>query len=265
MPRDLLESQLFGHCKGSFTGAVDDQQGHFVQADGGTLFLDEIGEMDPALQAKLLRTLQEGTVRPLGAEDEVAVDARIDAATNRNLSELVSTGAFREDLSYRVVAFPISVPPLRERPTDIAELAYTFLQVRREDAGQPTVEHFGTRAMEALQTYDWPGNVRQLDNAVHQALLMTTDPTTITIDAPSPEIVAAGRSAFAQTRNGTTASQGGSSFHDPSTGRLLPLRAIEEEAFRVALHEHDGNTTQAAKALGVARATFYRRLKPSKP
>jgi len=263
MPRDLLESQLFGHRKGSFTGAIDDQQGHFVQADGGTLFLDEIGEMDPALQAKLLRTLQEGTVRPLGAEEETKVDVRIVAATNRDLDELVESGTFREDLYYRVVAFPIMVPALRARPTDITELAYTFLRNHRSEAGKPTIERIGPRAMDALQSYSWPGNVRQLDNTIYQAILMTTDPSTITLEALPPEIKTASGSSLRVHTNGAGKRGTASNFHDPATGHLLPLRAIEEEAFRMALEEHGGNTTQAAKALGVARATFYRRLKPT--
>ncbi len=191
------------------------------------------------------------------------MDVRIAAATNRNLPDLITTGGFRDDLYYRIVAFPIDVPPLRERPTDIAELAFTFLHRRRDEAGRPTIEHIGPRAMDALQQYSWPGNVRQLDNVIHQALLMATDPATITIDALPPEIATASSAVLPAVQNGTS-KLGASAFHDPVTGSLMPLRTIEEEAFRVALQEHGGNTTQAAKALGVARATFYRRLKPAK-
>ena len=260
VPAELLESQLFGHRKGAFTGALDDQKGHFQLADGGTLFLDEIGEMAPALQAKLLRTLQEGTILPVGAEKEVQVDVRIVAATNKDLEAQVETGAFREDLFYRIVAFPIHIPTLRERREDIPELAFHFLNKHRDDAGRPDVDHIEPEAMRLLQEYDWPGNVRQLENVVHRALLTCPAGNMLSVDALPDEVrYPKLRAVPADPSNPevrTTAT-----FHDPSTGKLRPLREIEEAAFRLALEESGGNTTRAAKTLGVARATFYRRLK----
>nr|MDJ0976230.1 sigma 54-interacting transcriptional regulator [Planctomycetota bacterium] len=268
VPRDLLESQLFGHRRGAFTGAVDDQAGHFVHADGGTLFLDEIGEMDPALQAKLLRSLQEGTVLPVGAEHEVDVDVRIVAATNKDLHALVEDGGFREDLYYRIVAFPIEVPPLRERSDDVPALAFHFLAKHRADAGRPGIESITPEAVDALRNYDWPGNVRELENVIHQALLLTSSDDAIGLDGLPTEVLAGpGRHlgllppATGQRGWSPAATSG---FHDPRTGQLMTLREIEDRAFRLALEEAGGNTTRAAKMLGVARATFYRRLGPKK-
>ena len=268
-PTELLESLLFGHRAGAFPGAIESQRGRILMADGGTLFLDEIGEMPPELQAKLLRTLQERTILPVGAEEEIAVDVRIVASTNRDIQQQVADGSFRQDLFYRLVAFPIFVPALRERPSDVPELAYHFLHKHRGEAERSEVTNIAEDALAILQRHPWPGNVRQLENAVQHALL-TMRPGTALVTEALPEDVRDPQarpeppSETPSVKAAPVRRSGGSSFHDPQTGELLPLRQIEELAFHLALEEHDGNTTRAAKALGVARATLYRRLKTTK-
>ena len=269
-PTDLLESLLFGHRAGAFPGAIETQRGRILMADGGTLFLDEIGEMPPDLQAKLLRTLQEHTVLPIGAEDEVPVDVRVVASTNRNIHDQLASGQFRQDLFYRLVAFPIALPALREHPEDIPELAYHFLGKHRGEAGRQEVNRIADDAMELLNRHPWPGNVRQLENAIYNALL-TLRGGSVLRAASLPEevrnpaaIPLVAPTALNGNGQATGASASQSLFHDPSTGSLLPLREIEELAFHLALEESGGNATRAAKALGVARATLYRRLKSKK-
>ncbi|MDJ0521470.1 MAG: sigma-54 dependent transcriptional regulator [Planctomycetota bacterium] len=269
-PTDLLEPLLFGHRQGAFPGAVENQRGRVLMADAGTLFLDEIGEMPPELQAKLLRTLQDRTILPMGAEEEIPVDVRIVAATNRDIEQQLADGRFRQDLFYRLVAFPIAVPALRERPGDVPELAYHFLHKHRGEAGRSEIARIAEDALELLQHHPWPGNVRQLENAIYHALLTARPGTRIACaDLPEavrhPERGAAGMQRQAEASQPT--SSGGrklSILHDPTTGQLLPLRQIEELAFAMALEESGGNTTRAAKTLGVARATLYRRLKNKK-
>ena len=172
MPENLVESILFGHEKGSFTGATDKHTGKFQEADGGTLFLDEVGELPPATQVKLLRALQEGEVEPVGGRKPIKVDVRIISATNRDLIADVKAGRFREDLFYRLNVFPISVPPLRERREDIPELARHFLARFSAEEGK-RVHGIGADALALLMAYRWPGNVRQLENAVFRAVVLT--------------------------------------------------------------------------------------------
>jgi DNA-binding NtrC family response regulator len=267
-PVELLESLLFGHRAGAFPGALESQRGRILMADGGTLFLDEIGEMPPDLQAKLLRTLQEHTVLPIGAEEEVSVDVRVVASSNRDIHDQLASGKFRQDLFYRLVAFPIAVPSLRERPEDIPELAYHFLTKHRDEAGRQEVNRIADDAMEVLRRHPWPGNVRQLENAIYKALLTLRAGTLLTRES-LPESVLDPSAAppvpsFQGFEPPTPQLSGPSLFHDPKTGDLLPLREIEELAFNLALEECGGNATQAAKTLGVARATLYRRLKSKK-
>ncbi len=271
-PTDLLEPLLFGHRQGAFPGAVESQRGRVLMADGGTLFLDEIGEMPPELQAKLLRTLQERTVLPMGAEAEIPIDVRIVAATNRDIEQQLAEGRFRQDLFYRLVAFPIVVPALRERPGDVPELAYHFLHKHREDAGRREIARIAEDALTLLQRHPWPGNVRQLENAVYHALLTARPGTRVTtadlpdaVQHPEASCPSPSQSAGPRGRGPEgPRSRKLSILHDPTTGRLMPLRQIEELAFHLALEESGGNTTRAAKALGVARATLYRRLKNKK-
>ncbi len=171
MPENLVESILFGHEKGAFTGATEKHTGKFVEADGGTLFLDEVGELPPAAQVKLLRALQEGEVEPVGGRKSVKVDVRIISATNRDLIADVKAGRFREDLFYRLHVFPISVPPLRQRTEDIPELARHFLARISAEEGK-RVRGIDAEALALLAAYRWPGNVRQLENAIFRAVVL---------------------------------------------------------------------------------------------
>jgi DNA-binding NtrC family response regulator len=175
IPETLLESELFGHVKGAFTGAISSKKGKFALADGGTIFLDEIGTMSPALQAKLLRVLQEREFEPLGSERSQRVDVRVVAATNRDLRQMVSDGRFQEDLYYRLNVIPIVLPPLRERREDIPVLIDHFVRKHAQRAGR-RIEGLEPAALAALEQYDWPGNVRELENAIERAVVLSTSP-----------------------------------------------------------------------------------------
>jgi two-component system response regulator HydG len=188
-PEGLIESELFGHVKGSFTGADRNKRGLFEEASGGTLFLDEIGETTPGLQVKLLRALQEGEIRRVGDNHPVKVSARVVTATNRDLKKLVAEGKFREDLYYRLKVFPIELPPLRERGADVLTLAEAFLKKARVRTGSPAAK-LAPDAAKALAAYAWPGNVRELEHAVERALIMASGPAVALADL-SPEIGAA--------------------------------------------------------------------------
>jgi two-component system NtrC family response regulator len=173
LPAELLESELFGHVKGAFTGAVSAKKGLFEVARGGTVFLDEIGEMPPPAQVRLLRVLQERTIRMVGGTEEIPVDARVLAATNADLAARVTQGAFREDLFYRINVIPIPLPPLRERREDIPVLAEFFVARMAEEMGK-SMGGFTPEAMRVLEGYSWPGNVRELENAVQRAVTLAT-------------------------------------------------------------------------------------------
>src|SRR5919109_3617335 len=175
IPETLLESELFGHVRGAFTGATANKRGKFALADGGSIFLDEIGTMTPALQAKLLRVLQEREFEPLGAERTQRVDVRVIAATNRDLKQMVNDGRFQEDLYYRLNVIPIDLPPLRERREDIRVLVDHFVEKHRQRTGRP-IERVDEEAAQALQRYDWPGNVRELENTIERAVVLATTP-----------------------------------------------------------------------------------------
>ncbi len=184
IPMHLLESELFGHKRGSFTGAIADKKGLFEEADGGTVFLDEIGEMPPALQVKLLRVLQEGEVRRVGDTEAIHVDVRLIAATNRDLTAMVREGSFREDLFYRVNVIGLALPPLRERQDDIPLLAFHFLQKFAARTRKP-VEKIAVDALQALQNYSWTGNVRELENVVERAVVLANSDTITAQDLPA--------------------------------------------------------------------------------
>lgn len=168
----VLESELFGHVQGAFTGAVRDKRGRFETAHGGTIFLDEIGDLAPSIQVKLLRVLQERVIERVGSEESVPVDLRVIAATNRNMAELVATGSFRQDLYYRLRVVPIPLPPLRDRREDVPLLAQHFVDRFREETGRP-IEGLSPEAMTLLIDYPWPGNVRELENAIEYAFVKT--------------------------------------------------------------------------------------------
>jgi len=246
MPENLLESELFGHKRGAFTGATDDKKGLFELADNGTLFLDEVGEMPLNLQAKLLRVLQEGEIRPLGSHKTLRVNVRIVAATNRNLEKEVAEGRFREDLFYRLKVFPLAVPALRERRDDIPLLGAHFLKRYAQEFGR-SVEGFSQEAMELLCSYKWPGNVRELENEIQRLLIQADEGGLI-----QPEHVS-GR--IRQVENLID------KVH-PRKGTLKQMMGqVERWILRQALKEHDNNKSQTAKTLGITREGLHKKLK----
>lgn len=244
LPETMLESELFGHTKGAFTGALQARRGRFQQAHGSTLFLDEIGEVDDGIQAKLLRAIQEKEVEPLGSERTVTVDVRIIAASNKDLRQEVKTGRFREDLFYRLNVIPIEVPPLRRRKEDIPALAEHFLRYYA-DKNHKQMEGFTSRAMDALMRHEWPGNVRELENLVERAVILTRTATISMGDFPSP-------------LNQERSSDPNDAYPNLS-GRSL--KEMEEEMIRQTLVDVDGNRTRAAKILGISRRTLQLKLK----
>jgi DNA-binding NtrC family response regulator len=235
----LLESELFGHVKGAFTGAVRDKAGLFEVAGNGTLFLDEIGEVAPTVQAKLLRALQEREIRRVGAERTIKVNARVVAATNRDLRAAVDTGAFREDLYFRLGAFIITVPPLRERREDIPPLVHSFL-VRAAARMKKDVSTVSAEAMSALMHYHWPGNVRELEHAVERAVILANGPSVRVRELP-PEVTQKPRLRPA----------------DDS----LDLQQQERASIERALERFGGNRRKAAAALKISTVTLWRRMK----
>jgi DNA-binding NtrC family response regulator len=242
LPESLLESELFGHVKGSFTGATKDKAGLFTAAAKGTFFLDEIGETTPATQVKLLRVLQQRQIIPVGATESIAIDTRLLAATNRDLEEEIRRGSFRRDLFYRLNVFALHLPPLRERADDIPLLVEAFLQRSAQQRGQP-VKHLSDQSLEAVLAYSWPGNVRELENALERSVILT-DSDTIELNA-LPERV-------------TT--------HEPQ--RLVDDRAapnptldvIERAYILWVLQAEGGNKTRAAETLGIDPSTLHRKL-----
>ena len=246
MPETLLESELFGHKKGSFTGAHEDKKGLFEIADGGTLFLDEVTEMPVSLQSKLLRVLQEGEVRPIGATAEKKVNVRIVTATNRNLEKEVAEGRFREDLYYRLKVFPLRVPPLRERREDIPLIAEHFLVRFAAEFGKPS-GGFSQQTMELLQSYDWPGNVRELQNEVQRLCIQVDTGGFITPDMLSPRVRQV-EGMIERVR--------------PTKGTLKEMMdQVERWLLIEALREHSNNKTAAAKNLGITREGLHKKLR----
>jgi DNA-binding NtrC family response regulator len=249
LPEALVESELFGHVRGSFTGATGDKRGLFEEADGGTLFLDEIGELPLLLQVKLTRVLQERSVRPVGGTDERKVDVRVIAATHKDLAAGVAAGTFREDLYYRLNIFPVHLPPLRERHDDIPALvAHLLARHVREDG---RIEGFTPEALAALVRYDWPGNVRELENAIARALAVSDGPR-IQLEA-LPEAVAA-----AARPRATTADELRLTYREAVD---LARDRASREYLVVLMRELGGNVTAAAARAGVERETLHRLLK----
>ncbi|OFZ28833.1 MAG: nitrogen fixation protein NifA [Bdellovibrionales bacterium RIFCSPHIGHO2_01_FULL_40_29] len=237
---NLLESELFGHIKGSFTGALKDKKGLFEMADKGTFFLDEIGDTSPQMQVKLLRVLQEGTFTPVGSTEMRKVDVRIVAATNRNLREMVEQGTFREDLYYRLNVINIRVPPLRERKEDIPLLVEYFLSKAAESSNKPKKSLMG-RAIEKLYDYPWPGNVRELQNEIERLCVLAGDEQKIGHEILSPKILELGEKTKVQ----------GSRLH----GKLKDaLEELEREMIKEGLRRTGWNKSKLAKELGISRA-----------
>jgi DNA-binding NtrC family response regulator len=271
LPENLIESILFGHQKGAFTGATERHAGKFVEADGGTLFLDEVGELPLAAQVKLLRALQEGEIEPVGARKAVKVDVRIISATHRDLIADVKEGRFREDLFYRLHVFPISVPPLRQRPEDVSELARHFLTRIAAVEGK-RVRTIDAEAMALLGGYRWPGNVRQLENAVFRAVVLSEGEEIGVSEFPQicaqadavpvqplldPQPVMIVEPVLAPPRpqwDGAMLSLTG------PDGAVRPLEEIEREVIRFAISHHRGQMSEVARRLKIGRSTLYRKL-----
>ncbi len=279
IPANLVESTLFGHKKGAFTGAVSDHAGKFAEAHGGTIFLDEVGELPLDTQVKLLRVIQEGEIEPIGSSRVERVNVRIISATNRRLLNLAKDGAFREDLYYRLNVFPIYVPPLRERTEDIPVLVNHFIARLSAEAGKRVVG-ISQPALEMLKAYNWPGNIRQLENAVYRAVVLC-DGAYLEI-ADFPQIVAqtAGRAdALRMTESLPTPSapvhidQATARIREAEKGEAVPdrfldakgevtaLADLERDLIAFALRHYGNRMSRVARALGIGRSTLYRKLR----
>ena len=270
LPENLVESILFGHEKGSFTGATDKHLGKFQEAAGGTLFLDEIGELPLDMQVKLLRALQEGEIDPVGAKRPVRVDARIVSATNRDLAQQVAEGRFREDLYYRLNVFPIEAPSLRDRRDDIPALVTHFIQRFNVEEGKRVMGASG-ETMALLAAYDWPGNVRQLENAVYRAIVLADAPflqphdfpAISGVKAPPPEAVAPSAMAAVPSAQQMLAELPADSpvrILD-ERGHLRTLEDIERDLIQLAIEIYAGHMSEVARRLGIGRSTLYRKVR----
>jgi len=250
LPESLLESELFGHVKGSFTGAVKDKAGKFEAAHGGTIFLDEIGTSSASFQVKLLRVLQDRIVERVGDTQTIPVDVRIVLATNLDLEAAVKDGSFREDLYYRINVVSVEMPPLRERRSDIPDLAHHFLRRAREEAGR-TVHGFSREALDLIVQAPWPGNVRQLENVIERAVVLAEGDRIEPEDLP-PTLV--GEAAFEGAQDLVR-----------STAHLLPLKDAMEGPEKIlierALAHHRGNRQATAKSLGINRSTLFNKMR----
>jgi Nif-specific regulatory protein len=245
LPETLLESELFGHRKGAFTSADSDKKGLFEIADSGTLFLDEIGEMPLSLQAKLLRTLQEGTIRAVGATSEKQIDVRIICATNRDLNAEVQKGNFRQDLYYRLMVFPIRLPALRDRREDIPLLADYFVQ-RYSTEYHRSIAGVTQETLDALCAYHWPGNIRELENEVQRLVIQAENGAFLEVDHLSPQI---------RKVEGTIARIA------PKKGTLKEMmEQVERWLLAEALRDHDNNKTKTAQTLGITREGLHKKL-----
>jgi len=260
IPDNLVESIMFGHERGSFTGASERHIGKFQEANDGTLFLDEIGELKPEMQVKLLRALQEGEVDPVGSKKPVKVDIRLISATNRNLYQLVQEGKFREDLYYRLNVYPIAVPPLRDRREDIATLVRHFVQSFAASEGKK-VRDIGPEAMQMLESYRWPGNVRQLENAIFRAIVLADEDVLTIADFPQiaqlmglnvAEVDGAGPAAVRRA-NGVAVTT--------VEGELRKLEEVEGDMIRLAITRYRGQMSEVARRLGIGRSTLYRKVR----
>lgn len=241
----LLESELFGHEKGAFTGADRRKDGKFLQASGGSLFLDEIGEMPLAMQAKLLRVLQEKELTRVGGEQVIKVDVRLITATNRNLEEMVQTGTFREDLFYRLNVVKLTIPPLRDRNEDIPLLAQHFIEMYTEKNHKP-VKGFTPDAMAHLMAYNWPGNVRELMNTIERGIVLCRGDYLDLQDFSLPQVATPPASLETTTSD---------------KQEIIPLEAVEKETILSALESTEGNKSETARKLGITRRTLHQKLK----
>jgi transcriptional regulator with PAS, ATPase and Fis domain len=243
IPAELIESELFGHAEGAFTGAKGSRPGLFEAADGGTIFLDEIGDLPLPMQPKLLRVLQDGAARRIGSDRERQVKARVVAATNRDLENEVRTGKFREDLYWRLNVIQLNLPPLRKRPFDIPLLTEHFISRYAEVAGEPPLE-VSAEALALLTAYSWPGNVRELENVIERAAAMARGATLLPDDLPE------------RLRSGGHAT----SVLSQARENQMTLRQLEQTYVAEILRRAGGNKSRAAEMLGLDRKTLYRKL-----
>jgi len=278
IPENLVESTLFGHEKGSFTGAVDKRSGKFVEADTGTLFLDEVGDLPLDAQVKLLRAVQEGEIDPVGARSHVKVDIRLISATHRDLQQRVKEGSFREDLYYRLNVFPIAVPPLRERREDIPLLVEHFIAGIAAEEKRQNVAGIAPDALDMLCRYDWPGNIRQLENAIFRAVVLC-DTAELTL-AEFPQIraqvdgvIEVGPASAPASAAPQPPQPGQTPAADPAPpesgalrlvdprGNFRPMAELEGDIIRAAIVHYNGQMSEVARRLGIGRSTLYRKLK----
>ncbi len=243
LPETLLESELFGHEKGSFTGATNRRIGKFEQADGGTIFLDEVGLMSPATQAKVLRVLEDQTFERVGGNELIQVDVRVISATNTDLEEAIKKNEFREDLYYRLNKYPIKLPPLRDRKEDIPVLTAHFIKKYAKQE-EKQIDDISPEALELLMAYNWPGNVRELENAIERAVVLASTNKITTKDLPP-----------------AVRSIGERKIYESDETLATWIEKLEEQALRQALLENEGNISKTAKKLGIGRATIYRKAK----
>jgi DNA-binding NtrC family response regulator len=283
IPDNLVESILFGHEKGAFTGAADKHTGKFREAHGGTLFLDEVGELPMDIQVKLLRALQDGEIDPVGAKRPMRVDFRLISATNQSLIDLVKAGKFREDLYYRLNVFPIRVPPLRERRDDIPALVRHFTARFAAEEGKSFIRGVNAPALQLLSRYDWPGNIRQLENAVFRAVVLADTPVLTPDEFPqiaahidgsawvaeaasdsapvAPEAIEAVELDFGLPQTPEPTLNAGQLTALGPDGEVRPLAEVEAAMIRLALERYAGRMTLVARRLGIGRSTLYRKLK----
>ena len=281
IPEHLVESILFGHAKGSFTGATDNHAGKFVEANGGTLFLDEVGELPLDAQVKLLRVLQEGEVDPVGAKRPVKVDVRIVSATNKDLAKLVTDGRFREDLFYRLNVFPIEAPPLRERREDLPTLVQRFIARFNAEEGR-NVRGASEATMRMLLGFDWPGNVRQLENSVFRAVILcegevlqpedfpqiagvktlvaANDALPLDLPSPANDHVVQAHAAFTAAMVAASDAPAPVAVFD-GEGHLRQLEQVERDLIELAIDHYAGHMSEVARRLGIGRSTLYRKLR----
>lgn len=261
IPETLQESELFGHEKGAFTGAVNSKKGKLELADGGTIFLDELGEMSLSAQVKLLRFLQDKTFERVGGTKTIKIDARVISATNIDLKLAMEEKKFRKDLYYRLMVYPITIPPLKERLDDIPILCVHFLK-KYESETRKSIQSIDTEAMEALLNYPWPGNIRQLENVIYRAMV-TAEGDTIGLDCLPEEIIpATGKITGWQENKENAASEPDKTpSGSPLQRQFMTLYEAEKFAILNALKDVQGDIPLAAKKLGVSRATFYRKIK----
>jgi DNA-binding NtrC family response regulator len=275
IPENLVESILFGHMKGSFTGATENHPGKFAEANGGTLFLDEVGELPLDMQVKLLRVLQEGEVDPIGAKRPVKVDVRIISATNKDLGKLVADGLFREDLFYRLNVYPIEAPPLRDRREDIPTLIQRFVARFNAEEGR-AVRGASPETIAVLQNFDWPGNVRQLENAVFRAVILCEGDWLQPEDFPQiaglkPRATPpAGERRAAEPANDHAIAAAFAAAAEPvaapvamfdDRGQVRALEAVERDLIAFAISHYAGHMSEVARRLGIGRSTLYRKLR----